>query len=99
VAVEFPPADEVAWGHPVAGGWRVRLRVQPGARRSEVVGPHGEELKVRVAAPAVDGRANEELVRVVAAWAGVARRRVHVVRGHRSRRKVVDIELPPGGGT
>lgn len=95
--VPFPPPEEVPWGEPMATGWRLRVRVQPGARRSEVVGPHGEELKVRIAAPAVDGRANDELVRFLAGWVGVASRHVRVVRGLRSRRKVVEIEASGPG--
>jgi uncharacterized protein (TIGR00251 family) len=97
MAIEFPPTGEVPWGEWMATGWRLRVRVQPGARRSEVVGLHGEELRAKVAAPAVDGRANDELVRLLAGWAGVARRHVRVVRGLRSRSKVVEIETSGGG--
>ena len=45
----------------------VRVVVQPGARRPAVVGRHGDELRLRVAAPPERGRANDEVVRVVAA--------------------------------
>ena len=81
--------DEPAWAHAVEGGWRLDLRVQPGARRSEVVGPLGSALKVRVAAPANDGKANAELVRFVGEWLGVARGAVAIVRGETSRDKAV----------
>ncbi len=67
------------------------MRVQPGARRSEIVGELGDELKVRLAAPPVDGRANAELVRFVTELAGVPRRNVRLVRGHSSRSKVVEV--------
>ena len=42
------------------------LRVQPGAKRTEVAGMHGERVKIRLAAPPVDGAANDELVRFLA---------------------------------
>jgi len=52
-----------AWIRPQAHGVQLFLRVQPGARRSAVVGVHGERLKVAVQAPPLDGRANEALLR------------------------------------
>ena len=45
---------------------RLIVHVQPRAKRSEVVGRHGDAIKVRLAAPPVDGAANEELVRFLA---------------------------------
>ena len=68
------------------------LHVQPGASRSEFAGRHGERIKVRLAAPAVDGRANEALVGFLAAYFGVPRRNVRIAAGSRSRRKRVVIE-------
>ena len=49
---------DVAWARLVPDGWELALRVQPGARTTEVVGEHGDALKLRVAAPANDGKAN-----------------------------------------
>jgi len=84
--------DESApWARRLADGWSLTIRVQPGARRSEVVGPHGDALRIRVAGPAVDGRANAELVRFLAEHLGVPARDVEIVRGHTSRTKVVHI--------
>lgn len=68
---------------------RVRVRVAPGARRSELVGPHGEGWKVRVAAPAEGGRANEAVLRLLADTLQVPRRDVSLVSGHGAREKVV----------
>ena len=68
------------------------LHVQPGASRSEFAGRHGERIKVRLAASAVDGRANEALVAFLAAHFGVPRRNVRIAAGSRSRRKRVLIE-------
>jgi uncharacterized protein (TIGR00251 family) len=79
------------WARRLADGWSLTIRVQPGARRSEVVGPHGDALRIRVAAPAVDGKANAELVRFLAEHLGVPARAVEITRGHTSRTKVVHI--------
>ena len=70
------------------------LHVQPGARRTEVAGVHGDALKIRLAAPAVEGKANAELQRFLAAAFGVPRRAVTLVRGETSRQKTVRIEAP-----
>lgn len=79
------------WCRATDGGWSLTLRVQPGAKRSEVVGPHGDALRIRVAGPPVDGKANAELVRFLAAHLGVPARAVEITRGHTSRTKVVQI--------
>lgn len=81
------------WARRVSDGWSLTLRVQPGAASSEVVGPHGDALRVRVAGPAVDGKANDELVRFLAAHFGVPRRAVEITRGHTGRTKVVHLTL------
>ena len=70
---------------------RLRLRVSPGARRSEVVGRHGAAWKIRVAAPPEDGRANTALCRVLADALAVPARAVTVVSGHGSRDKLVEV--------
>ena len=84
-----PSPDPPRWARPVSGGWDLTVRVQPAARRSEVVGEHGDALKVRLAAPANDGKANAELVRFLAEAVGVPRRSVEILRGHHARDKVV----------
>jgi uncharacterized protein (TIGR00251 family) len=71
---------------------RVRIRVQPRASRTEIVGEHDGALKVRVAAPPVDGAANEELVRFIAKRMGVAQSRVRVTTGETGRSKVIEID-------
>ena len=70
------------------------LHVQPGASRTEVCGTHGDALKVRLAAPPVDGKANAELLRFLAEIFGVPRRNVTLLRGETSRAKVVQIAHP-----
>ncbi|HZQ62244.1 MAG TPA: DUF167 domain-containing protein [Casimicrobiaceae bacterium] len=70
------------------------LHAQPGARRSEIVGVHGDALKLRLAAPAVEGKANAELVRFLAEAFGVPLRQVSLLRGETSRRKTVRVSDP-----
>lgn len=74
------------------GAVRFAVRAQPRASRSEVVGEHGGALRVRLAAPPVDGEANDELVRCLARWLDLPRRAVHLVTGATGRNKVVEIE-------
>ncbi|HVD11904.1 MAG TPA: DUF167 domain-containing protein [Gaiellaceae bacterium] len=71
---------------------RVRLRVSPGARRSELVGRHGEGWKVRVAAAPEGGRANEAVLDLLAAELELQRRSLSIVSGHSAREKVVLME-------
>jgi len=70
---------------------RFSVTVSPGAAQSEVVGRHGEGWKVRVAAAPERGRANEELLAVLAEALEVPRRDVALVSGGSSRRKVVEV--------
>ena len=68
------------------------LHVQPGAARSEFAGKHGERIKVRLAAPAHEGRANAALIEFLAGHYGVPRRNVRIAAGLKSRRKRVVID-------
>jgi uncharacterized protein (TIGR00251 family) len=72
-----------------ADGVRIRVRVVPRASRTELVGLHGDELRIRLTAPPVDGAANEALVSFLADRVGVARSSVRLLSGETSRSKVV----------
>ena len=74
---------------------RITVRVHPRARRSALAGRIGDAWKLSLAAPPVDGKANEECVRFLAEFAGVPRSRVRIVMGLTSRVKVVEIEGVP----
>lgn len=67
------------------------VQVVPRASRSEIVGEHQGNLKIRIAAPPVDGAANDELIKVLAKAFGVARGAVEIVRGHTGKLKTVSI--------
>jgi hypothetical protein len=71
---------------------RLTVKVHPRAKRSGFAGRLGDAWKLDLAAPPVDGKANDECVRYLAEWAGVARSQVRIVTGATSRRKVVEIE-------
>jgi uncharacterized protein len=70
-------------------GCQLAVRVQPGASRSEVAGLHGAELKVRVKAPPVEGKANEALLECLAKLFRVKRSECELLRGEKSRSKTV----------
>lgn len=72
-------------------GVRLRIRVQPRASRTEIAGAHGDELRIRLQAPPVDGAANDALVRFLAQALGVPRSAVDIVSGSASRSKTVAI--------
>jgi uncharacterized protein len=78
--------------HESQGSIRFRVRVLPRASRSEIVGVHGEALKVRLAAPPVKGAANVALVELLAMALGIPRRSVRIVAGAASRGKVVEVD-------
>ena len=70
----------------------IAVRLQPRASRDAIVGMRDGVLAVRVSAPPVDGRANQALCKLIARAAGVAPSHVVVVRGEKSRDKVVRVE-------
>ena len=80
------------WHRRLADGTIVlAIHAQPGARRTEVAGLHGDALKLRVAAPALEDRANEALIEFLAKRFAVARRDVTLVSGAKSREKRFEI--------
>jgi len=89
-----------AWYRKTKEGWLIAVHAQPGAKIGAVAGLHGESLKIRVAAPAVGGKANEALTAFVAGALGVPRRAVRIVKGISSREKlllVADTGADPAG--
>lgn len=69
----------------------LHLHIQPGAKKTEVSGLHGVCLKIRLAAPPVDGKANECLLRALADWLDVPLRQVKLKSGETSRKKTVEV--------
>jgi uncharacterized protein len=71
---------------------RIAVYVQPRAKRTEVAGRHGTELKIRVAAPPVEQAANEALLTFVVTRLGLRQRDVRLVAGATSRHKLLEID-------
>ncbi len=76
----------------VDGRLTLTLHIQPGAKKTEVAGEHGDALKIRLAAPPVDGKANAALLAFIAERLGVSKNAVTLKSGQTSRRKVVEVE-------
>src|SRR4030042_2198371 len=76
------------------GDWEMKdsilkVYLQPRSSKNEIVGPHRDGIKVRVTAAPVEGRANEALLRFLAKEFGVTPSSIEIVRGHRSREKIL----------
>jgi uncharacterized protein (TIGR00251 family) len=69
------------------GAVTLRIRVQPRARRNEIIGEHAGALKLKIAAPPVDGKANEECRHFLARLLAVNARSIEIVTGESSREK------------
>ena len=82
----MPPID------PTATGVRLRLHIQPRASATELVGRHGDALKLRVAAPPVHGAANEAVLRWLAERLVVPRLAVSLTAGATARAKTVCVD-------
>jgi uncharacterized protein (TIGR00251 family) len=84
----------VSWLRVGADGRSVTLslHIQPGAKNTAVAGLHGDALKIRLAAPPVDGKANEALIAFLAAALGVAKQRIELISGASSRAKRLRID-------
>ena len=94
----MPEPAPVAWRREDGDDVVLMLHVQPGAKRTEVAGIHGDganaRLRIRLAAPPVAGKANAELLRLVASAFGVPQRAVLLLRGESSRQKTVRVTRP-----
>jgi uncharacterized protein len=75
-----------------ATGVVFRVRVVPRASRSGIAGIQDDALKLRIMAPPVEGKANEECIRLIAEVLGVKKGRVTIIAGHASRLKTVAVE-------
>jgi uncharacterized protein (TIGR00251 family) len=79
------------------GAVHFEVHAKPRAKKSRVVGVRGETLEVALAAPPVDGAANEELVSVLADLLRLPRRNVQIVRGETSKKKLIAVVgIAPG---
>lgn len=72
----------------------IRLYIQPKASRDQIVGLHGNEVKIALTAPPVDGKANAHLVKYLAKQFKVAKGLIHVEKGLQGRHKQIRIKAP-----
>jgi hypothetical protein len=72
----------------------LRLYIQPKASGDRILGPHGDEIKVTIVAPPVDGQANEHLLRFIAKQFGVAKSLVNIEKGEQGRHKQLRVAAP-----
>jgi uncharacterized protein len=80
------------WLRPAADGrLTLTLHIQPGAKKTEIAGTYGDALKIRLAAPPVDGKANAALIAFIAETLSLAKSAVQLKSGQTSRRKVIEI--------
>ena len=93
-AIAAPVMADETWRREDGDTLVLNLHVQPGASRTEAAGLHGGALKLRVASPPVDGKANATLLAWLADAFAVPLRAVTLVRGETSRQKTVRIESP-----
>ena len=72
-------------------GVRIRVHAQPGAKINKVAGAYGESVKIAVATPPVDGKANKALQKVLASWLGTAASSITLVTGMTGREKIFHV--------
>jgi uncharacterized protein (TIGR00251 family) len=82
---------DLKWCSAIPGGVRIAVQVQPGAKKTEVVGVHGDALKLKLQAPPIEGRANEALVKFLSGVLAVPRSAVTITHGQTNRRKLVEV--------
>ena len=82
----------MSWYQTGGDGVTLHVHAQPGAKRTEAAGLHGDALKIRLAAPPVEGKANAALLQFLAGIFNVPLRLVTLKQGVKSRRKVVEIQ-------
>lgn len=76
----------------IKGGVRLHLFIQPKSSKNQIVGPHNGMLKIKIAAPPVDGEANSTLIEYLSKFFKVPKRNITLVKGDTGRQKTVDIE-------
>jgi uncharacterized protein (TIGR00251 family) len=80
------------WYRPSGAGTILQVHAQPGAKCTEVAGLHGDCIKIRLASPPVDGKANACLVEFLAECFAVRKNQVQITQGLTARRKTVRVD-------
>ncbi len=69
----------------------IKVHIQPGAKKNEIVGPYGDAIKIRLKAPPVDGKANDALIEFLAEKLDVPKANITIKSGHTSRTKFIEV--------
>ncbi len=69
----------------------INVKVEPRSSKSAIVGPYGDAIKVKLTSPPVEGKANNELVEVLAKTLGIAKKNVEIISGKSSKNKIVKL--------
>lgn len=80
--------------HVLGNALILRLYIQPKANQDKIIGQHGDEIKVTITAPPVDGQANAHLIKFLAKQFNVTRRQICIEKGQQGRHKQVRIDQP-----
>ncbi len=84
-----------AWLRQQDGRITLTLHVQPGSKITTISGTHGDALKIKLAAPPVDGKANAALIAFIAEQLGIGKSAIHLKSGQTSRHKIIEISGAP----
>lgn len=79
------------WIQPTCTGYLLKIQVSPGAAENQIVGPYGDRLKIRIAAPPEKGEANRTVLEFLASRLGLPKSQLRLKSGSRDRAKVVEI--------
>ncbi len=81
-----------AWLQVTCTGWLLKVQISPGAAQNQIVGPHGDRLKIRIAAPPSRGEANKTLLDFLAQRLGIAKKHLRLKSGAGDRLKIVEVD-------
>lgn len=70
---------------------RIRIRTQPASSKDQIVGIHDGTIKIKITAAAVDGKANQHLIKFLAKKLGVSKQSIRIIRGETARTKLIEI--------
>ena len=82
------------WLSESASGFRISVNVSPGGKTSQILSAGEDLLRIRIKAPPVDGKANDELIRFIAKKTGLAKTNIRIMHGFTGRRKLLEIHAP-----
>lgn len=81
-----------AWCSALPGGVRIALQITPNAKKTEVIGALDDALKLRLQGQPIEGKANEALVKFLAAALSVPKSAVTITHGHTNKRKLIEVK-------